>query len=276
MMSTIRQLRNEFFKGPIDPQIIDTFLRGKLNFNNTQLLLNFQSELSSDQEDDLVRDFKRVEAGEPVQYVLGFAEFYGRFFYVDRNVLIPEVETNDLIDHVKDAVLVPLSDDFSILDVGTGSGNIAISLALELDCKKVLATDISDKALKVAKSNAKKLQADQVSFLHSDLLDDINGKFDLIVSNPPYVRNDSSDLEKSVAEYEPDLALYGGSDGLDIYRRLIPQIAEHLKNDGYAILEMDYRQGKDISKLVKNVFPSSEIQIFKDADGLDRFIAWRN
>lgn len=275
-MSTIRQLRNEFFKGPIDPQIIDTFLRGKLNFNNTQLLLNFQSELSSDQEDDLVRDFKRVEAGEPVQYVLGFAEFYGRFFYVDRNVLIPEVETNDLIDHVKDAVLVPLSDDFSILDVGTGSGNIAISLALELDCKKVLATDISDKALKVAKLNAKKLQADQVSFLRSDLLDDINGKFDLIVSNPPYVRNDSSDLEKSVAEYEPDLALYGGSDGLDIYHRLIPQIAEHLKNDGYAILEMDYRQGKDISKLVKNVFPGSEIQIFKDADGLDRFIAWRN
>lgn len=109
-------------------------------------------------------DFKKVESGHPVQYILGFSNFYGRHFLVDKRVLIPEVETAELIDHVKDAVLLPLDQDFSILDVGTGSGNLAITLALELKAKNVLAVDIDHDALVVAQKKLAKIISDAGTF----------------------------------------------------------------------------------------------------------------
>lgn len=112
--------------------------------------------------------------------------------------------------------------------------------------------------------------------MKSDLLANVNGRFDLIVSNPPYVKTDETDIDDQVLNFEPHKALFAGQDGLDIYRRLIPQMRMHLKADGYAILEMDYRQGDAIKALIKANFPKAEATIFQDMAGLDRFIGWRN
>ncbi len=275
-MATLRQIRNDFFKTSVDFQTIDVFLRGELKLNNTELLLKFADDIPKQTENKLRTDFKKVESGHPVQYILGFSNFYGRHFLVDKRVLIPEVETAELIDHVKDAVLLPLDQDFSILDVGTGSGNLAITLALELKAKNVLAVDIDHDALAVAQKNSQRLSAMQVRFMKSDLLANVNGRFDLIVSNPPYVKTDETDIDDQVLNFEPHKALFAGQDGLDIYRRLIPQMTMHLKADGYAILEMDYRQGDAIKALIKANFPKAEATIFQDMAGLDRFIGWRN
>ncbi|EHN58263.1 peptide chain release factor N(5)-glutamine methyltransferase [Oenococcus kitaharae] len=275
-MTTLRKIRNDFFKTSIDFETIDLFLRGELNLNNTELLLKFSDEIPDKTERQLRSDFQQVVLGKPVQYVLGFANFYGRHFKVDSRVLIPEVETAELIDHVKDAELLPLDPDFAILDVGTGSGNIAITLALELKAEKVLAVDISRKALNLARENAQNLSASNVKFVLSDLLDNVTGQFDLIVSNPPYISQGAGSVDKQVLDYEPHQALFAGEDGLDVYRRLIPEMVSHLKKDGYAIFEMDDAQGPAISKLIQASFPKAEPEIFQDMAGLNRFIAWRN
>ncbi|AZZ60508.1 peptide chain release factor N(5)-glutamine methyltransferase [Oenococcus sp. UCMA 16435] len=275
-MTTLRQIRNDFFKTSVDFETIDVFLRGELKINNTELLLRFSEQIPARTESKLRLDFDKVKAGKPVQYVLGFANFYGRNFSVGPQVLIPEVETAELIDHVKDAVLLPLEDDFSILDIGTGSGNLAITLALELKVKNILAVDISQDALDLAKKNSQDLSATQVKFIRSDLLKNVNGMFDLIVSNPPYVKIDEDEIDKQVVNFEPHQALYAGIDGLDVFRKMIPETVNHLKPDGYAIFEMDYRQGEAIRSLIKKSFPKAQIEIFKDVSGLDRFIAWRN
>ncbi|MFT8526444.1 MAG: peptide chain release factor N(5)-glutamine methyltransferase [Oenococcus sp.] len=275
-MTTLRKIRNDFFKTSIDFETIDLFLRGELNLNNTELLLKFSDEIPDDKEQQLRSDFQPVVSGKPGQYVFGFANFFGRHFKVDSRVLIQEVETAELIDHVKDAVLLPLEKDFSILDVGTGSGNIAITLALELKAEKVLAVDISRKALNLARENAQNLSASNVKFVLSDLLDNVTGQFDLIVSNPPYISQGADSVDKQVLDYEPHQALFAGEDGLTIYRRLIPEMVSHLKKDGYAIFEMDDAQGPAISKLIQASFPKAQPEVFQDMAGLNRFIAWRN
>ncbi|OIL99006.1 peptide chain release factor N(5)-glutamine methyltransferase [Oenococcus oeni] len=275
-MTTLRQIRNDFFKTSVDFETIDVFLRGELKINNTELLLRFSEQIPARTESKLRLDFNKVQAGEPVQYVLGFANFYGRDFSVGPQVLIPEVETAELIDHVKNAVLLPLEDDFSILDIGTGSGNLAITLALELKAKNVLAVDISQDALDLAKKNSQNLSATEVKFIRSDLLENVNGLFDLIVSNPPYVKTGEKEIDKQVVDFEPHQALYAGADGMDVFRKMIPETVKHLKPDGYVIFEMDYRQGDEIKSLIKKNFPKAQIEIFKDISGLDRFIAWRN
>ncbi|WP_143787176.1 HemK family protein methyltransferase, partial [Oenococcus oeni] len=132
-----------------------------------------------------------------------------------------------LIDHVKNAVLLPLEDDFSILDIGTGSGNLAITLALELKAKNVLAVDISQDALDLAKKNSQNLSATEVKFIRSDLLENVNGLFDLIVSNPPYVKTGEKEIDKQVVDFEPHQALYAGADGMDVFRKMIPETVKH-------------------------------------------------
>nr|WP_257613555.1 peptide chain release factor N(5)-glutamine methyltransferase [Oenococcus oeni] len=228
-MTTLRQIRNDFFKTSVDFETIDVFLRGELKINNTELLLRFSEQIPARTESKLRLDFDKVQAGEPVQYVLGFANFYGRDFSVGPQVLIPEVETAELIDHVKNAVLLPLEDDFSILDIGTGSGNLAITLALELKAKNVLAVDISQDALDLAKKNSQNLSATEVKFIRSDLLENVNGLFDLIVSNPPYVKTGEKEIDKQVVDFEPHQALYAGADGMDVFRKMIPETVKHLK-----------------------------------------------
>jgi release factor glutamine methyltransferase len=184
---------------------------------------------------------------EPVQYITGSQEFYGRPFAVSPAVLIPRPETEHLIE----AALVLEPRPKTILDIGTGSGILAVTLALEIPAAAVTAVDISPDALVIARQNAETLNApDQIRFLKSDLFSAIEQEqYDCIVSNPPYVAT-TEPLEPQVRDYEPAAALYAGPDGLAIYRRLIPQAAEHLAPGGYLLLEIGQGQRGAIAELL--------------------------
>ncbi|MCX7800614.1 MAG: peptide chain release factor N(5)-glutamine methyltransferase [Fimbriimonadales bacterium] len=177
---------------------------------------------------------RRREAREPLAYILGWREFYGRRFAVERSVLIPRQETERLIDV---CLGLPLPAEADVLDLGTGSGCIAVTLALERPLWRVLATDLSMEALGVASANAARLGA-KVGFRYGDLFEAMRGAaFDLIVSNPPYVR-EGEPLQPEIARYEPPQALYAGPDGDEAYRRIAAEAGEWLRPDGWLVVEL--------------------------------------
>ena len=187
------------------------------------------------EESQLLEDllYDRIN-GVPLQYIVGRQEFYGRYFRVTRDVLIPRPET----EHLVEAVLELKPSAPRILDVGTGSGCIAVTLALEIPDAQVFASDISESALQIARANASVLHA-PVSFACMDVLDAVAGKFEFIVSNPPYVRRgDISRLQREVREYEPHVALFSPEDELEIYRRLIAGAAGVLNTGGHLMMEV--------------------------------------
>jgi len=187
------------------------------------------------EESQLLEDllYDRIN-GVPLQYIVGRQEFYGRYFRVTRDVLIPRPET----EHLVEAVLELKPSAPRILDIGTGSGCIAVTLALEIPDARVFASDISESALQIARANASVLHA-PVSFACMDVLDAVAGKFEFIVSNPPYVRRgDISRLQREVREYEPHVALFSPEDELEIYRRLIAGTAGVLNAGGHLMMEV--------------------------------------
>ena len=200
--------------------------------------------------------------GQPTQQITGVQEFYGRDFRVTRDVLIPRPET----EHVIEAALK--LDPRNIVDIGTGSGAIAITLALESGAR-VVGTDVSLPALQVAAENGRRLGA-AVQWMSCDLASALHSRFDLVVSNPPYVpARDKTTLQREVRDYEPEVALYGGDDGLEIYRRLVPEAARLLAPGGWLVMEIGYALGAAVSDMLdawKNV------EIRSDLAGLPRVI----
>jgi len=201
--------------------------------------------------------------GKPTQYITGRQEFFGHEFRVTPAVLIPRPET----EHVVEAVLERAAGASAFVDIGTGSGAIGISLALGTKAR-VIATDISTTALQVAAGNARRLRAD-VNFLACDLGSAIAAEaFDIVVSNPPYVpANDSATIQLEVREYEPEIALYGGADGLDIYRRLIPEGMRLLRPSGWLVMEIGYAIAGSVSALLSGW---DDTEIICDLAGLPR------
>lgn len=212
---------------------------------------------------DLLEERK---SGKPFQYIINKQNFCGLDFYVDENVLIPRFDTEVLVEKVlkdnKDSSL-------SILDLCTGSGAIAISLKSLGKYKLVKALDISDKALQIAAKNAK-LNGVELEFIKSDMLSEVDEKFDIIVSNPPYIPSgDIDNLSKEVKEYEPRLALDGKEDGLFFYRIIAKEAKKYLKEDGKIYLEIGYNQAEDIKDLFKEY---QSIEVYKDLAGKDRVV----
>ena len=209
--------------------------------------------------------------GEPTQYILGTAAFFGRDFFVTPDVLIPRPETELLVEWVVQcARLIP---NPRILDLGTGSGCIATTLALELPGSKVTAIDISLEALAVAKKNATTLGAD-VSFLHADMLLEAPpaGDYDLIVSNPPYIPEvEKTDMQREVLDHEPHLALFPGDDVLLFYRRLAEIGPDALGKGGWMAMEMHSGHAREACALFERK-PFSELMVHRDLAGLDRFV----
>jgi release factor glutamine methyltransferase len=194
---------------------------------------------------------ERRLAGEPMQYITGETEFYRMPFYVNRSVLIPRPETELLVE--KALQLAPLVRRPRMLDLGTGSGAIAITLAHECPDAVLTATDLSSAALDVAHRNAERLGfADRIRFLQGDLLESVAGEqFDIVVSNPPYVPDsDRATLDVEVRNYEPPQALFAGEDGLEIYRRLIPAAFGALVPGGFLALEIGYGQQEAVHALL--------------------------
>jgi release factor glutamine methyltransferase len=211
--------------------------------------------------------------GEPVQYILGEQEFFGLPFEVDRDVLVPRPET----EHLVEALLASLSRDqpLQIADVGTGSGAIAVALAHHLPLAHIVALDNSSAALAVARRNASRNGVDgQIEFLESNLLNAVKGKqsFDAIASNPPYIA-DSDQLEPQVRDYEPRNALFAGPTGLEVYERLIPQAASHLKPGGWLMLEIGAGQRESVEQMLS---AWHEIEFIADLRGIPRVVVARS
>ena len=207
---------------------------------------------------------EQLDKGEPWQYVLGKTEFYKRTFVVNKDVLIPRQET----ELVCEQLLKRTSKGVKALDLCSGSGVLGITLALENNASVTLA-DVSKEALKVAKDNAK-LNKAKVSFVQSNMFEKVNGKFDVIVSNPPYIESDVIDtLDDSVKNYEPRLALDGGKDGLDFYRIISNEAHAHLNAHGLLVLEIGYNQGEAVKALLEDKF---NVEVMKDYSGNDRIV----
>lgn len=214
--------------------------------DRTFLVAHSERELSKEELGRAKLMLEKRVSGEPLAYLLGYKEFYGRKFLVavdDRRVLIPRVETEKIIDIVKSFDNNPKK----IIDVGTGSGCIAISLKLEIDSAEVLASDISNDALTIARKNAGRLKTD-VKFLQADLLDGVDGCFDVIVANLPYVDEKWDWLDKEALSFEPKEALYAEDNGLYLIKKLIFQAQNRTE---YLILESDTSQQEEITEYAK-------------------------
>lgn len=202
----------------------------------------------------------------PLQHLTGEQEFMGLPFLVNKYVLIPRQDTECLVEEA----LKFLKPEMEVLDMCTGSGCILISLAHFCKLKRAVGVDLSKEALDVAEQNGNRLSIQKIEFVHSDLFDKVEGKFDCIISNPPYIASDVIEtLEKEVKEYEPRMALDGMEDGLFFYKKIISQASSYLKKNGRIYLEIGYDQAEDVSCLLKkNGF--EEVQVKKDLAGLDR------
>lgn len=230
----------------MDAELLLLHLLGK---DRAWMMAHLQDEISG----DLIRPYGELLVqrfnGEPIQYIIGEAEFYGLPFHVTPNVLIPRPETEHLVEKV--LALVANFHTQRIVDIGTGSGAIAVALAHTLPYAQVTAIDLSALALAVAHGNAKR-NGVAIQFLQGDLLTPVaHEQFDIVVSNPPYVPTaDRDTLSVEVRDHEPSLALFAGPDGLDIYRRLIPQAFACLTSGGFLALEIGYGQSSAIEALL--------------------------
>ena len=230
------------------------------------LITHDNEEISEKDAEAFKRLAKRRAGDEPMAYILGYKEFYGRNFIVNKDVLIPRPETEMLVE------LIKVEDNAKILDLCAGSGCIGLTLALECKNTKVTLSDISPKAVEIIKKNAENLGV-EVNMVESDLFSGIEGKFDIIVSNPPYIRSETIEtLETAVKDYEPRLALDGGEDGLKFYKKIIPCSKKYLSENGRIFFEMGFDEGEQVAKILKeNNF--IDVRIYKDLANLDRVIS---
>ena len=250
-----------------------------LDENFTTFNNNLTKELSFEEEKKYFSLIdEHIKCDKPLSHLIGFDYFYDRKFYVNENVLSPRMETEELVYKVINYIEKNNLDNFKILDLCTGSGIIAITLKKELESKnknvKIYASDISNLALNVAQKNAENLQAD-VTFIQSDLFNEINDNFDIIVSNPPYISyNEKNTLAKNVLNYDPHLALFATENGLYFYRKIIEEAKNYLTKNGIIFFEIGYNQKDSIKKLAyENNFSAT---IYKDINGKDRIAQLKN
>ena len=245
-----------------------------LDCDRVSLYLNKDKSLTSSQAKRISSSLKRRINGEPLQYILGKTEFMGFEFKLTPDVLIPRPETEILVEA---AIKIVQNSRFSIqniLDIGTGSGCIAISLAKLLKDVKITAADISNESLKVAAENAKSNNV-VVNFIQSDLFSSYQLRaksYELIVSNPPYIPRDQIKSLQRELKYEPFIALDGGSDGLESYRKIIKEAPDYLNHNGILIMEMGFGQRKCIEDIFKGVKSFNIIEVIKDYNNIDRVI----
>jgi len=240
-----------------------------------ELYLMYDQEVDDTLKDQFLAGMEEYYNGRPIQYIKGVETFFGRDFKVNEDVLIPRYETEELVENI----LYRIDDYFAdyqtitLCDVGTGSGAIATSLALEESRLKVYATDISVNAVNVAKENAKNLNAD-VEFMVGDMLEpliDRNIKVDIFVSNPPYIPQEQ-EIEAIVKDNEPHVALFGGADGLYFYRKIFKGVRSLLNDRALLAFEMGFDQRKLMEEALQKYFPDDCYEIIKDIKGQDRML----
>lgn len=240
-----------------------------------QLYLLMEEEVDKDLEEAFNQGIDQYLLGKPIQYIKGIETFFGRDFIVNKDVLIPRYETEELVENILYRIddYFPGNDRLDMVDVGTGSGAIAISLALEEQRLNVDAIDISSKAIDVAKENANRLGAN-INFLVGDMLQPLianKNKYDIFVSNPPYIPN-NQEIEAIVKDNEPNIALFGGNDGLYFYRLIFRDVQSIIKDKAILAFEMGFDQRKLMEEAVRKYFPNDQFEIIKDINGKDRML----
>ena len=274
-MKTYNDLLNEYRKAfNDDVNTLRAFLFELCNEKSINLYMEKDNEADKEIVDKFKKGVKRLLNDEPLNYVLGYSYFYGYKLKVGKDVLIPRFETEELVGKV-----LAYYDEYfekqnvDVGDIGTGSGAIAIALKKEEPKMKVVASDISKEALTLAQENAKLNDAD-ISFYEGSMLEPLikeGIKLDILVSNPPYIKQDEI-LENSVKNYEPHVALFGGDDGLKFYRMIFADAHKVLKEKALMFFEIGYDQKENLTKLAKEYFKDADIQVFKDINNKDRIL----
>ncbi|CAM3710206.1 peptide chain release factor N(5)-glutamine methyltransferase [Erysipelothrix urinaevulpis] len=268
---TYKELIQATERNAKNPDLIRVLLLEMLRERNLDLYLELENEVDEAIIDQFNDNFKRLENNEPLAYVLGYQWFYDSRFLVNENVLIPRPETEELVNNI----LMDIDEYFEeveIVDVATGSGAIAVSLAKDLGVA-VDASDISQEALNVAKENAELNQAD-VSFYQGDMLEPIinlNKKYDVLVCNPPYIK-EVEDVQTSVLDFEPHVALFGGDDGLYFYRKVFDKASLVLKPRSMMAFEIGFDIGDALVELAQQQFPNATVVLKQDINNLDRML----
>ena len=243
--------------------------RSLKNLSFTDFVLTLQQEVTEEEKQFVEEIFKKLAEHIPAQYIIGHAEFFGMELKVDERVLIPRPETEELVEFI---LAENLKDNLKVLDIGTGSGAIALALAKNRPDWSVTAADISQDALDLSLENAN-AQNLNLSFIKSDCFSEISSKYDIIVSNPPYIsREDQEEVGLNVLHSEPHLALFADEDGLAIYRRIAEDSKDYLNDGGKIYLEIGYKQGQSVPALFTENFPEKRVRTLKDQFGQDRMV----
>lgn len=272
----IEEGKNVLSKNNIEDNVIVTreLLAFVLGVEKQYLVIHLADELNAEDYIKFKENINKLINGKPLQYITNNQEFVGLNFFVNENVLIPQPDTEIIVEETlkKCKELLLKNGKIKILDLCTGSGAIAVSLSIFLgDEAEVFASDISTKALEVAKYNNGKNNTN-VRFIESNLFKNIQEqKFNIIVSNPPYIRSDVINKLSKQVQNEPHLALDGGEDGLKFYKKIIEQSCNYIEN-GYLILEIGYDQKEDVENLLKENKNYSEIKTIQDLSGNDRCV----
>lgn len=233
------------------------------------LIINDKEEIKIDDEKKYGENIEKIKNGYPIQYITHHQEFMKIDFFVDENVLIPQPDTEILVEET--IKKCSNKSDIKILDLCTGSGDIAVSLAKNIEKSIITASDISDKALEIARKNA--IDNDvKIELIHSNLFEKIDKKFNIIVSNPPYIESKTIESLSENVKCEPMIALDGGEDGLYFYRKIAIEAPEFLEKNGYLIMEIGFNQKESVINILKETKKYEDIEAIKDLAGNDRVI----
>lgn len=251
-----------------------TFVYRALNeLSFTDFVLKLRAEVSQEDRKLLKEIQKQLLSHKPAQYIIGSSDFHGLTIKVDERVLIPRPETEELVDLI-------LSENpessLSVLDIGTGSGAIALALANSCPDWQITASDLSEDALTLAAENAQSCGLSLIC-VQSDCFEAISGRFDIIISNPPYISEaDKDEVGLNVLTSEPHIALFAEEDGYAVYRKIAEQAGDYLTEKGKIYLEIGYKQGDGVRELLEKNFPQKRIRVLKDQFGKDRMVAMDN
>lgn len=245
-----------------------------LNKNSLELLNYLNETVDNELCEKYKKEVLALEAGKPLQYVIGNVNFYGNNFYINENVLIPRFETEELVENTINYIKKLFTHPVDIIDLGCGSGVIGITLDKKISTNSVDLIDISEKAIEVANKNCELLNS-KAKTVQSNFFENVNKKYDVVISNPPYIKT-NEEIEDIVRSNEPHLALFAGVDGLDCYRNILNNVKEHLKEKYLIAFEIGYTQANDIKVLAQQALPEATIEVKKDLSEKDRMIFIHN